>query len=99
MATRSRPPSTGSANAWLGLRYFPPSDALTAEEYHRIVPDVPAPLQSPPPPAPPPAPLICPHCDAMFVPHVLAKYPRFCSSVCRRRFHARLSYARRKAAA
>jgi hypothetical protein len=82
----------------LGPRFFPEPDAFTVEEYHRLAPDEPVPLQ-PRPPAAPPRLLTCPHCGRVFEPHPLAAKARFCADVCRRSFHARLSRIRKKAVA
>lgn len=82
----------------LGLRFFPLADTLTVEEYHQLVPAEPAPLRRRPPP-PPARLLTCPHCGRVFEPHPAAAKARFCGDICRRRFHARLSVARRKATA
>lgn len=86
---------TAGDGGQLGLRFFPLADTLTVEEYHQLVPSEPAPLRR----RPPPRLLTCPHCDRVFEPHPAAVRARFCSDVCRRRFHARLSVARRKATA
>lgn len=79
----------------LAGRHFPDPDCFTVEEYHRLSPPEPAPLR----PRPPAVVLTCPHCGGVFTPHPLATKARFCRSICRRRFHARLSVARKKALA
>lgn len=78
----------------LGPRFVPEVDAITLEEYHRLLPAEPAPLWRPPPPNR----VRCAHCGTPFSPHCLVRRPRFCSDPCRRRFHARLSVLRKKQA-
>lgn len=80
--------------AALSVRFFPESDAITIEEYHRLSPADPVPLQRPPQPTR----MACAHCGVLFLPHPLNRHPRFCSSPCRRKFHARLSKLRKAAA-
>lgn len=79
----------------LGPRFFPEADAITLEEYHRLTPTEPAALR----PRPPARRMACVHCGVLFTPYPLVVNPRFCSDPCRRRFHARLSQLRKKAAA
>lgn len=80
--------------ARLGFRYFPMPDALTAQEYHRLMPAEPA----PPGARIPRRSLVCPACGQPFEPHSLAGRPRFCSPECRRWFHYGPGCRDRKAA-
>lgn len=75
-------------------RFFPEADCLTIEEYHRLASNWPAPLQ----PRPARRRIGCAHCGELFTPHPVVQNPRFCSSPCRRKFHARQSRLRKRAA-
>jgi ferredoxin len=77
----------------LGSRFFPEADAVTMQEYRRLVPDRPAPLRRRQVQR-----MACAHCGVLFTPHRLAANPRFCTDPCRRKFHDRLSRLRKKAA-